>query len=126
MHTTEQINRSRTDPQTGKPETRAFDVFDSVEEACQALIDVFDRFVATSNVQEAIKQEVSAIKLADHRRRLEAEGKHPLTGETPEQYRATLERYNTHPITGDQLPDYNERQQRESVKQSLRGRKEEG
>src|SRR4029079_14266510 len=86
MHTVSIVNRARTDPQTGKPEVRNLTVYDTTDETIEALVDVFDRYMQNASVQEAVKQEVNAIKLADHQRRLEAQDRHPISGETADEY----------------------------------------
>jgi hypothetical protein len=79
------------------------DVAESTEETLEAFIDLYcGRIVPNSALAEPIKLQATNILLADHRRRLERDGKHAITGETPEEYAEKVTKSGgRHPITGE-------------------------
>jgi hypothetical protein len=89
-------------PRTNPPEVVELPIYESIEETLQDFVDlVCGSVLQTGNFAEIIRKRAADIQLADHRRRLERDGKNAITGETPEQYRETITKSGgQHPITG--------------------------
>lgn len=58
--------------------------------------------VLTKHPNESVRQRAQALHVADHGRRLRAQGKHPITGESKEEYEEAIAKARgAHPVTGD-------------------------
>lgn len=84
---------------------------ESVEQTVERLVDLLCGVVIENGpFAETTRQAARDIQHADHQRRLLRDGKHNLTGETPDQYEATIIKYaGTHPVTRETLDDWRAR-----------------
>jgi hypothetical protein len=75
------------------------------EQVFEALVDLVCDTLQRHGT-EAIRRQAQAVKLMDHGRRLARDDRHPITGETREQYLDAIKRHGgAHPVTGETETD---------------------
>lgn len=75
----------------------------TLEQTVEATVDLLQQFFSNSAAPEPMRRAMAAILHDDHQRRNLRDGRHPIVGETWQEFRefAARQRDSRHPTTGE-------------------------